>query len=196
VRAGSVHLTVPQDTPPQDTPRLPTLRLSKSARAAIVAHGEAGYPLEVCGFLAGSAEEDGRTAVEAWLVPNAWEADPEARGQMVRALEAAGGPATADRWESADEGRRFLVDPKDVLAAMKRARAEGRELIGLYHTHPEHPAVPSDFDRSAAWPEWSYVILSVRGGQAAELRSWSLSSDDGPFVEERVIADCGLRIAD
>ena len=77
-----------------------------------------------------------------------------------------------------------LLPPAARVAGSIRLR--GMELVGIYHTHPEHPAVPSDFDRDAAWPEWSYVILSVRSGEPAELRSWALVEEGGRFEEEDV----------
>lgn len=148
-------------------------------------HAEAGYPFEICGFLVGTVENGARVAREAWPVRNAWEDDPEQRARMLRAMEEAGG-ASADRWEAASEERRFLISPADTVAAMKRARKAKLDLVGVYHSHPEHPAVPSDFDRSAAWPEWSYAILSVRGERVVELRSWEVLDLDAPFTEEPV----------
>ena len=74
------------------------------------------------------------------------------------------------------------------MLAMKRARAEGLDLVGVYHTHPNHPAVPSEYDRSVAQPEWSYVILSVRPGEVAEVRSWVLSEDGTRFEAEEIAA--------
>jgi proteasome lid subunit RPN8/RPN11 len=166
------------------------LQITPAALEAMRRHAEEGYPLEICGFLVGLAVEGRRTAQEAWPVPNAWEDDPELRARMFTApAEGAqeSGGATAAGWESASEERRFLVSPQDMLACMKRAREVGLDLVGVYHTHPEHPAVPSAFDRDAAWPEWSYVILSVRGGAVAEVRSWVIQGDDGPFVEEELL---------
>lgn len=158
------------------------LKISTTAIQAIRTHGEEGYPLEICGFLVGHAVEGARTVFEAWPVRNAWEDDPGLRSRMFAARE--GAAASAERWEGATTERRYLVSPQDLLAAMKRARAAGMDLVGVYHTHPEHPAVPSDFDRDAAWPDWSYIILSVREGKGAELRSWVLEEDGTGFAEE------------
>src|SRR6059058_2487387 len=96
------------------------------------------------------------------------------------------GATTKRRWDAFSSGRRFRVAPGDTLASMKRAREAGMDLVGLYHTHPEHPAVPSDFDRDAAWPDWSYLILSVREGRVAEERSWVLAEEERRFMEEEV----------
>jgi proteasome lid subunit RPN8/RPN11 len=88
-----------------------------------------------------------------------------------------------------DEGprRRFLVRPGDYRAAEARAAETGRELLGFYHSHPDHPAEPSQYDLDHAWPFFSYVIVSVRNGQPRELRSWRLRDDRSQFDEEDVV---------
>jgi proteasome lid subunit RPN8/RPN11 len=161
------------------------LRITQQTIKTIQAHSLEGYPLEVCGFLVGGVEGDTRIVREAWPVRNAWEDDPELRAKLFASLEETGAAASAERWEAASEERRFLVSPQDTVNCMKRARAAGMDLVGLYHTHPNHPAVPSDFDRDVAWPEWSYVIVSVREGRVAEFRSWTLD-ESGAFVEEGI----------
>lgn len=85
-----------------------------------------------------------------------------------------------------DEGprRRFLVRPRDYQAAESRATAAAGELLGFYHSHPDHPAEPSQYDLEHAWPSFSYVIVSVRGGDATEMRSWRLREDRSRFDEE------------
>ena len=82
--------------------------------------------------------------------------------------------------------RRFLVRPEDYLAAEKRARDTGLELLGFYHSHPDHPARPSQYDLDHAWPSLSYVIVSVMNGQDMELTSWRLQDDRAAFDEENV----------
>jgi len=165
---------------------MPTLKIEASALEALRRHADEGYPLEICGFLVGAALDDGRSVREAWPVRNAWEDDPELRRKLFAAREEAGGEASADAWEAADEGRRFLVSPQDILSSMKRARQAGMDLIGVYHSHPNHPPLPSDFDRDAAWPDWSYVIVSVRDGKTADTRSWVLVEDGSRFDEEEI----------
>lgn len=167
------------------------LEITRGALDVIRNHAEEGYPLEICGFLVGSAEGAARTAREAWPVRNAWEDDPAQRAVMLAAMEEAGASASAERWGEFSEERRFLISPQDFLASDRRARQAGLELIGVYHTHPNHPAVPSDFDRDAAWPDWSYVILSVREGQVAETRSWVLDESGRAFREEEIRITAG-----
>jgi S-sulfo-L-cysteine synthase (O-acetyl-L-serine-dependent) len=85
-----------------------------------------------------------------------------------------------------ERGRRFLVGPREYREAEVRASATGRELLGFYHSHPDHPAVPSAFDLEHAWPNLSYLIVSVRNGRAAEARSWRLRADRSSFEEEQL----------
>ena len=88
-----------------------------------------------------------------------------------------------------DEGprRRFLVRPADYRAAEDLARVRGEELIGFYHSHPDHPARPSPHDLAhATGPFFAYVILSVREGEPAELTSWRLREDRSAFAEMSV----------
>lgn len=85
--------------------------------------------------------------------------------------------------------RRFLVRPADYRAAETRAAERGSELIGFYHSHPDHPARPSQYDLDHAWPVFSYVIVSVRDGEPRELRSWRLREDRSQFDEEEVTAE-------
>jgi proteasome lid subunit RPN8/RPN11 len=82
--------------------------------------------------------------------------------------------------------RRFLVGPSDYRAAESRALAAGGELTGFYHSHPDHPAQPSEYDRAHAWPNLSYVIVSVRAGRAEDMTSWRLGDDRDAFEEEEL----------
>ncbi|MEM8712644.1 MAG: M67 family metallopeptidase [Planctomycetota bacterium] len=79
---------------------------------------------------------------------------------------------------------RYILNPVDLLAAEESAAAEGLDVLGIWHTHPDHPALPSETDQAGAWPNWSYVILSIHRGELADFRSWQLV--DGTFVEEEV----------
>jgi proteasome lid subunit RPN8/RPN11 len=82
--------------------------------------------------------------------------------------------------------RRFLVRPDDYRAAEQRARETGFELLGFYHSHPDHPARPSQYDLDHAWPSFSYVIVSVMSGEDTALTSWQLKADRSAFDEEDV----------
>ena len=80
--------------------------------------------------------------------------------------------------------RRFLVRPQDYRDAERRASEAGGQLLGFYHSHPDHPARPSQYDLDHAWPFFSYVIVSVRGGTAEAMTSWRLREDRSAFDEE------------
>lgn len=134
-----------------------TLYLPPALRTRIEQWVRAGYPCETCGLLLGHADNERVEVSEAALARNL---------NLERA---------ADRYE---------LDPVDFVAADARARTAGMDIVGVWHSHPDHPARPSETDRAAAWPGWSYVILSVSREGIADLRSWRLDGDQ--FVEEEV----------
>ncbi len=82
--------------------------------------------------------------------------------------------------------RRFLVRPDDYRGAERRAREAGLDLLGFYHSHPDHPARPSQYDLDHAWPSLSYVIVSVMAGEDKRLTSWRLNEDRSAFEEESI----------
>ena len=75
------------------------------------------------------------------------------------------------------KARRYTIDPKDMLLVQKQAREKGLKIIGIYHSHPDHVAVPSECDRIQAWPEYAYTILSVQNGVATDILNWALDSE-------------------
>jgi proteasome lid subunit RPN8/RPN11 len=81
---------------------------------------------------------------------------------------------------------RFAVTADDVREAEKAASAQGLEVIGWYHSHPDHPAKPSDFDRDHAWPWYSYIIVSVHTGVPQDMTSWRLKDDRSGYLEEKI----------
>lgn len=89
--------------------------------------------------------------------------------------------------------RRFLVRPVDYRDAERRASAAGAELLGFYHSHPDHPARPSPYDLDHAWPVFSYVILSVAAGRPGDMTSWRLRDDRSVFDEDPVFVGAGLQ---
>jgi proteasome lid subunit RPN8/RPN11 len=82
--------------------------------------------------------------------------------------------------------RRFLVRPSDYREAEQRAAEMGGELLGFYHSHPDHPARPSQYDLDHAWPTFAYVIVSVVAGAAADMTVWYLKDDRSSFEEGRL----------
>jgi proteasome lid subunit RPN8/RPN11 len=84
--------------------------------------------------------------------------------------------------------RRFRIDDKDYLASERQASAAGLSLLGFYHSHPDHPAVPSQYDLDHAWPTFVYPIVSVMAGEAVALTAWMLRDDRTAF-DERPVGD-------
>ena len=135
------------------------LRLSKDLLAQIHAHGEQAYPEEGAGFLLGS-EGKNRAVQTLYMLSNAC--------------------------EDAARHNRYLIRPEDYLKAEMEAGRLRLSLIGVFHSHPDHPNLPSEFDRDWAQPFFSYIITSVESGKAIESRSWRLAEDRSQFVEEKI----------
>ena len=132
-------------------------------------HAAETYPNECCGFLLGH-EENGRMVVlDVAPAKNVW-LDPQLNPFPV-------GPGESER-------NRNMVDPKDQLRIDREARAKGMDIISYYHSHPDHPARPSEFDRKNAWPILVYVILAVEKGVPREMTAWLLSDDGARFLSE------------
>ena len=120
---------------------------------AIRRHGEETFPHECCGALIGARRSRSTAAV---ALPNTTEEGPR---------------------------RRFLVRPSDYRLAEQQASELGGELLGFYHSHPDHPARPSQFDLDHAWPTFAYVIVSVAAGVARDMTVWFLKEDRSSFDE-------------
>jgi proteasome lid subunit RPN8/RPN11 len=92
---------------------------------------------------------------------------------------------TVDNSKEGDKRRRFEIAPKDYLDAERFADENELQLLGVYHSHPNHPAVPSEHDRIAAQPYFSYIIISVKENEIADIRSWQLN-ENFMFEEESI----------
>jgi len=137
-----------------------TLRIDSATLDLIRRHGEASYPREGAGFLLGR--------------------DHNGTRQAVRALP------QANRAPEAMQSRRYEIAPEDVMATENEAEKVGLEVLGIFHSHPDHPPVPSATDLDAALPWYSYLITSIDRGRAVQSRSWRLSEDRGELVEEEL----------
>ncbi|MGH9470545.1 MAG: M67 family metallopeptidase, partial [Terriglobia bacterium] len=84
------------------------------------------------------------------------------------------------------ERNRFLIDPQELRKLESEAKRDGLEVIGYYHSHPDHPARPSEYDRAHAFPWYSYAIIAVEGGKPGMFASWVLEEDRSRFVEEAI----------
>lgn len=155
----------------RESPMSETFELGIPAEVAqkIRKHGVETYPHECCGALLGrehSAESDANGGDGAW--------------REVSALF----PLVNRRDDS--PRNRFSVAAEDVRDAEKSARGQGLDVIGWYHSHPDHPARPSEYDRDHAWPWYSYVIVSVHAGEPKDMTSWRLRDDRSDFAEEKI----------
>lgn len=137
----------------------------------------AAYPEECCGLLLGVwlRADDRRIVHQVQPLANAWEVEIEA----ALASSQAGSALPLNRRS------RYWVDPKDLLEAQRTARDRGWVILGVYHSHPDHPAVPSECDRQLAWADYSYPILSVTADAIAEIQSWRL--DDAQHFRPETI---------
>jgi proteasome lid subunit RPN8/RPN11 len=151
------------------------LKLTQSQLDQIRRHGARDYPNECCGILLGSADGDDKEVHEIVPLKNL-RRDAELAQKLL--------PLDAPGVES--ERNRFLIDPRDQIRVEKDARAKGLDALGYYHSHPDHPARPSDYDREHAWPWYSYVILSVQRGEPKEMTCWVLTDDRERFDREQV----------
>jgi len=137
------------------------LQLTEELLTQIHAHGEQAYPEEGAGFLLGAYADNAKREVTA-IFPLANSREDEARHN------------------------RYLITPEDYLKAELAADKVELSLIGVFHSHPDHPNRPSEFDREWAQPFFSYVITSVQSGKAVESRSWRLVEDRTKFEEEEI----------
>ena len=144
----------------------------------ICQHAESTYPEECCGILLGSLTETQKTVTEIILTENAWNPD--------KALDFPNDKLNddIDKSISFSKRRRYAIAPEVMLKVQKSARDSGINIIGIFHSHPDYPAEPSEFDRNYAWQEYSYIIVSVQNGKAAEINSWVLDSKDKFQAEE------------
>jgi proteasome lid subunit RPN8/RPN11 len=93
----------------------------------------------------------------------------------------------AENSHEEERSRRFLIEPSQIKEFEERALERDMDLLGFYHSHPDHPAEPSEYDREHAWPYYSYVIASVGEGGVADLRAWVLKDDRTGYEEEQIL---------
>lgn len=139
-----------------------TVRIHPDLALRIERHGIETYPHECCGALLGRDSADEREIVELLPLLNSHENSPR---------------------------NRFVVTPDDVRLAEKVARKKGLDLLGWYHSHPDAPARPSEFDREHAWPWYSYIIVSVQKGVPRDITSWRLRDDRSAYDPESIERD-------
>lgn len=132
-----------------------TLVLPVRLLETILQHAGETYPSEGCGALIGRVAQDGRR-------------------RPLRAIPLTNVAAENPR-------RRYRIAPEDLIRLHKDARADGLEVLGYYHSHPDAEPVPSEYDRATAWPWYVYVIVRVAGGRACGVMAWQLRDDRSMF---------------
>lgn len=138
---------------------MPVIRVSEPLQEAIRAHGAREFPSECCGALLGDVEDGVKIVRELRPLANVHEDGHE---------------------------RRYLVSPDAMFALMQEERRTGRKILGFYHSHPNHPARPSDYDRDWAQPWYTYIIVSVMDGAPADMTAWQLQEDRNAFTSETI----------
>jgi proteasome lid subunit RPN8/RPN11 len=131
--------------------KAPAVRLAAAALAAIRREAARAYPHEGCGALIGPAQGD---VTETLALPNQEQGSPRVR---------------------------FTISPKDYLETEASADARGLTLLGFWHSHPDHPARPSQTDRSFAWPGLLTLVIAVERGEPGELTAWDVPGPEEPF---------------
>jgi proteasome lid subunit RPN8/RPN11 len=136
------------------------IEISEHLLTEIREHGVRDYPYECCGLLLGRYGAQGKLVDETYPISNA-------------------------REESAKRNR-FLIAPQELMRGERYARGKDLEVVGFYHSHPDSPAVPSQYDLEHAWPTYSYIIVSTSAAQANDLFSWEQELDRSRFNQEEL----------
>ncbi|MFN2405740.1 MAG: Mov34/MPN/PAD-1 family protein [Pyrinomonadaceae bacterium] len=136
------------------------ITIAEQQLTQIRAHGVSDYPYECCGLLLGRFGPERKIVSEIFPISNA-------------------------REESAKRNR-FLITPEELMRGEQYARAQDLEVVGFYHSHPDSPAVPSQYDLEHAWPTYSYIIVSTSAERANDLFSWEQEPDRSRFNQEEI----------
>jgi len=136
------------------------ISISTDSLNEIREHGVKDYPYECCGLLLGHYSAEGKIVRQPYPISNA-------------------------REESAKRNR-FLIEPEELMRGERFAREHKLEVVGFYHSHPDSPAVPSQYDLEHAWPTYSYIIVSTSAERAGDLFSWEQEPDRSKFNQEEI----------
>ncbi len=150
----------------------PTLKMGAEIAQKIRDHGAQSYPHECCGALLGHDTDESNAATAGGGL--------SLQVRVILALF----PLVNRREDSPHN--RFSVTAEDVRDAEKAARKMELDVVGWYHSHPDHPARPSQYDREHAWPWYSYIIVSVAKGKPQDMTSWRLSDDRSEYACEEI----------
>jgi proteasome lid subunit RPN8/RPN11 len=147
------------------------IQLNEVHLQTIYTHAENTYPEECCGVLLGYLDVEIKTVIKIIPTENAWNQDSASD------LE--------DIVPEYNKRKRYAIAPQSLLQIQKQAREESLNIIGIFHSHPDNTAIPSECDRKLAFSGYSYIITSVTNGKVIDIKSWVLD-DNHQFQEERV----------
>lgn len=137
--------------------------VSKALFEQIEREGAQTYPNECCGIMIGR-DEGGRRVVERLEPVN-------------------------NQFEEGEQYHRFLITPDVLMKAEKSAGARGKLVLGFYHSHPDHPARPSEYDREHAWPFYSYVIVAITKREPTDMTCWVLDEETEAFRRQEIVVE-------
>jgi len=137
-----------------------TLKIGAGDVNHIHDHAKETYPEECAGVIVGMNTGEIKVVVDVWRAENTHEEE---------------------------RSRRFLIEPLQIKKFEEQAQERDLDVLGFYHSHPDHPAEPSEYDREHAWPGWSYVIASVSKDNVKDMRSWVLKDDRSGYDEETIV---------
>ena len=144
------------------------VKISQQAYEGMIKHAESGYPYEVCGVMIGSGDKithfrECKNLIAEDLVETEFKNSNNLDKERLR--------------------DRFELDPKSYIDADEWARIKGLEILGIYHSHPDHPSRPSETDRQIASPFWGYIIFSINQGKFNDARLWYINEDAYQFEQ-------------
>ncbi|MBI5238411.1 MAG: M67 family metallopeptidase [Deltaproteobacteria bacterium] len=133
------------------------LNIPQITHDEVIQHAKEEYPNECCGVLVGNP--------------------------IIKRVFTSYRVANLNKERSKD---RYIIDPREINLIDRQARAESLDIIGFYHSHPDHPDKPSEYDREVGHAGYSYVIISVNKGKDISMKSWSFKDEGDPFKEEGI----------
>jgi proteasome lid subunit RPN8/RPN11 len=136
------------------------LKIGRGDMGHIHEHVREAYPEECAGTLVGMDVGEIKIVVDVWRAENT---------------------------HGEERSRRFLIEPLQIKEFEERATERDMDVLGFYHSHPDHPAEPSEYDREHAWPYYSYVIASVGESGVGSVRAWVLKDDRSGYEEEQIV---------
>lgn len=148
------------------------IRITPQQLQQIKAHAQRIYPDECCGLLLGQITNDERIVIEVRETENSW------TDELEEGLVSYSGT----------KRDRFYIAPEVLLHVQKEVRERQLSIIGVYHSHPDHLAIPSAMDQDIAWPEYSYIIVALNQSQISDLQCWKLDSS-GQFKPEVILTE-------